>query len=128
MPNLIQNSCRKPEGRLAQNDVRSLTWPRNPRIYQAKNRGLIKGDQYYTDSERRTRIKLPVRATRVKGKERRREHDMKLPTISLLVLSLGISAFAQTDPVKINLGTADKFAVLAGAGISNDVARNSVES
>jgi hypothetical protein len=44
---------------------------------------------------------------------------MKLPTISLLVLSLGISAFAQTDPVKINLGTADKFAVLAGAGISN---------
>jgi hypothetical protein len=53
---------------------------------------------------------------------------MKLPTISLLVLSLGISAFAQTDPVKINLGTADKFAVLAGAGISNDVARNSVES
>jgi hypothetical protein len=44
---------------------------------------------------------------------------MKLLTISLLVLSLGISAFAQTDPVKINLGTADKFAVLAGAGISN---------
>jgi hypothetical protein len=44
---------------------------------------------------------------------------MKLLTISLLVLTLGISAFAQTDPVKINLGTADKFAVMAGAGISN---------
>src|SRR5580704_6263644 len=46
---------------------------------------------------------------------------MKLLTISFLVLSLGISAFAQTDTetVKIDLGTADKFAVLAGAGISN---------
>ena len=43
---------------------------------------------------------------------------MKLLTISLLILSLGISAFAQTDTVKINLGTADKFAVMAGAGIS----------
>jgi hypothetical protein len=46
---------------------------------------------------------------------------MKLLTISLLVLSLGISVFAQTDTetVKIDLGTADKFAVLAGAGIAN---------
>jgi hypothetical protein len=47
---------------------------------------------------------------------------MKVLTISLLVLSLlGIGAYAQTDTamVKINLGTADKFAVLAGAGITN---------
>jgi hypothetical protein len=48
--------------------------------------------------------------------------NMKVLTISLLVLSLlGIGAHAQTDTamVKINLGTADKFAVLAGAGITN---------
>jgi len=47
---------------------------------------------------------------------------MKVLTISLLVLLLlGIGAHAQTDPatVKINLGTADNFAVLAGAGITN---------
>jgi cellobiose-specific phosphotransferase system component IIC len=47
---------------------------------------------------------------------------MKLLTISLLALSLsGISAYAQTDTgaVKINLGTADKFAVLGGSGITN---------
>jgi hypothetical protein len=47
---------------------------------------------------------------------------MKLLTISLLALSLsGIGAYAQTDTdtVKINLGTADKFALLGGSGISN---------
>jgi hypothetical protein len=47
---------------------------------------------------------------------------MKLLTISLVVLSLlGIGAHAQTDTdtVKINLGTADKFALLGGSGISN---------
>jgi hypothetical protein len=48
---------------------------------------------------------------------------MKLLSISLLALSLsGMGAYAQTDTdpaVKINLGTADKFAVLAGAGITN---------
>jgi hypothetical protein len=46
---------------------------------------------------------------------------MKLLTISLLVLSLsGIGASAQTDTdtVKINLGTADKFALLGGSGIT----------
>ena len=47
---------------------------------------------------------------------------MKLLTISLLALSLsGIGAHAQTDTdaVKINLGTADKFALLGGSGITN---------
>src|ERR1022692_640707 len=48
---------------------------------------------------------------------------MKLLSISLLALSLsGMGAHAQTDTdlaVKINLGTADKFAVIAGAGITN---------
>ncbi len=47
---------------------------------------------------------------------------MKLLTISLLVLSsLAISAHAQTDSaaVKINLGTADNFALLGGSGITN---------
>ena|ERR1022692_1515912 len=48
---------------------------------------------------------------------------MKLLSISLLALSLsGMAAHAQTDTdlaVKINLGTADKFAVIAGAGITN---------
>jgi hypothetical protein len=47
---------------------------------------------------------------------------MKLLTISLLVLSsLGIGAQAQTDTaaVKINLGTADNFALLGGSGITN---------
>jgi len=51
---------------------------------------------------------------------------MKLLTISLLVLSLvGIGAHAQTDTdaVKINLGTADRFALLGGSGISNVSAR-----
>ncbi len=47
---------------------------------------------------------------------------MKLLTISLLALSLsGIGAYAQTDmdAVKITLGTADKFALLGGSGITN---------
>ena len=47
---------------------------------------------------------------------------MKLLTISLLALLLsGIGAYAQTDTdaVKINLGTADKFALLGGSGITN---------
>lgn len=47
---------------------------------------------------------------------------MKLLTISLLALSLsGIGAHAQTDTdaVKINLGTADKFALLGGSCITN---------
>jgi hypothetical protein len=47
---------------------------------------------------------------------------MKLLTISFVVLSLlGIGAYAQTDTdaVKINLGTADKFALLGGSGITN---------
>jgi hypothetical protein len=46
---------------------------------------------------------------------------MKVLTISLLVLLLGIGAHAQTDTaaVKISLGTADKFALLGGSGISN---------
>jgi hypothetical protein len=47
---------------------------------------------------------------------------MKLLTISLLVLSLsGIGASAQTDThtVKVNLGTADKFGLLGGFGITN---------
>src|SRR5271167_2414602 len=47
---------------------------------------------------------------------------MKLLTISLLAFSLsGIGAYAQTDTaaVKINLGTADKFALLGGSGITN---------
>lgn len=47
---------------------------------------------------------------------------MKLLTISLLALLLsGIGAHAQTDTdaVKINLGTADKFALLGGSGITN---------
>lgn len=47
---------------------------------------------------------------------------MKVFTISLLALSLlGIGAHAQTDAaaVKINLGTADKFALLGASGITN---------
>ena len=47
---------------------------------------------------------------------------MKLLTISLLVLSLlAIGAHAQTDAdaAKINLGTADKFAMLGASGITN---------
>jgi len=47
---------------------------------------------------------------------------VKLLTISLLALSLlGIAAHAQTDAaaVKINLGTADKFALLGASGITN---------
>jgi hypothetical protein len=47
---------------------------------------------------------------------------MKLFTISLLALSLsGIGAYAQTDAdtVKINLGTADKFGLLGGSGVTN---------
>ena len=47
---------------------------------------------------------------------------MKLLTISLLALLLsGLGAYAQTDmdAVKINLGTADKFALLGGSGITN---------
>ena len=47
---------------------------------------------------------------------------MKAFTISLLSLSLlGVGAHAQTDAaaVKINLGTADKFALLGGSGITN---------
>jgi hypothetical protein len=47
---------------------------------------------------------------------------MKLLTTSLLVLSLsGIGASAQTDTdtVKVNLGTADKFGLLGGSGITN---------
>jgi hypothetical protein len=54
---------------------------------------------------------------------------MKLLTISLLVLSsLAISAHAQTDSaaVKINLGTADKFALLGGSGITNTSANTLV--
>jgi len=50
------------------------------------------------------------------------EHAMKVFTISLLALSLlGIAAHAQTDAaaVKINLGTADKFALLGASGITN---------
>jgi hypothetical protein len=47
---------------------------------------------------------------------------MKLLTISVVVLSLlGIGAHAQTDSdnVKINLGTADKFALLGASGNTN---------
>jgi Ice-binding-like len=47
---------------------------------------------------------------------------LKPITISLLILSLlGTGALAQTDTaaVKINLGTADKFALLGGSGITN---------
>jgi len=47
---------------------------------------------------------------------------MKVFTIPLLALSLlGIGAHAQTDTaaVKINLGTADNFALLGGSGITN---------
>jgi hypothetical protein len=61
-----------------------------------------------------------VKVTR--GIKRRREKDMKLFTISLLALwLLGIGAYAQTDSdsLKINLGTADKFALLGGSGITN---------
>src|ERR1700686_2967764 len=50
-------------------------------------------------------------------------NKMKPIAISLLILSslLGIGALAQTDTaaVKINLGTADKFALLGGSGITN---------
>jgi hypothetical protein len=51
---------------------------------------------------------------------------MKLLTISLLALSLsGTGAYAQTDSdaLKINLGTADKFALLGGSGITNASSR-----
>ena len=51
---------------------------------------------------------------------------MKPLMISLLLLSLsGIGAHAQTDSdaLKINLGTADKFALLGGSGITNVSAR-----
>jgi hypothetical protein len=51
---------------------------------------------------------------------------MKLLTVFLLVLSLlGIGAFAQTDTgnVQINLGTADKFALLGASGITNTSAQ-----
>jgi hypothetical protein len=54
--------------------------------------------------------------------KRRRRQNMKLLTISLLVLSLlAIGAHAQTDAeaAKINLGTADKFALLGASGITN---------
>jgi hypothetical protein len=54
---------------------------------------------------------------------------MRLLTISLLALSLsGFGARAQTDPgaVKINLGTADRFALLGGSGITNVSARTFV--
>lgn len=47
---------------------------------------------------------------------------MKVFTISLLaLLLLGVGAHAQTDTgvVKINLGTADKFALLGGSGVTN---------
>src|ERR1700680_587198 len=59
----------------------------------------------------------PFRNRNEEGKQ-----DMKLLTISLLALSsLGIVAHAQSDTaaVKINLGTADKFALLGGSGITN---------
>jgi hypothetical protein len=49
-------------------------------------------------------------------------NKMKPIAISLLILSLsGIGALAQSDAaaVKINLGTADKFALLGGSGITN---------
>src|SRR5579864_5562306 len=52
----------------------------------------------------------------------KRGQEMKLLTISLLVLSsFGIGAQAQTETavVKINLGTADNFALLGGSGITN---------
>jgi len=51
---------------------------------------------------------------------------MKLLTISVVVLLLlGIGAHAQTDgdTLKINLGTADKFGLLGGSGITNISAR-----
>jgi hypothetical protein len=51
---------------------------------------------------------------------------MKLLTISLLVLSLlriGAHAQTDTDTLKINLGTADKFALLGSSGITNVSAR-----
>jgi hypothetical protein len=47
---------------------------------------------------------------------------VKLLTVFLLALSsLQVGAFAQSDPasVQINLGTADKFAVLGASGITN---------
>jgi len=47
---------------------------------------------------------------------------MKPLLISVMVLSLlGMGAYAQTDSdtLKINLGTADKFALLGGSGITN---------
>jgi hypothetical protein len=45
---------------------------------------------------------------------------MKLLTSCLFVLSLlGTGALAQTDKVIINLGTADKFALLGASGITN---------
>ncbi|MFZ0774683.1 MAG: ice-binding family protein [Candidatus Sulfotelmatobacter sp.] len=43
-----------------------------------------------------------------------------LPVFVLVLSSLGSGAFAQTDPaVAINLGTADKFALLGASGITN---------
>jgi hypothetical protein len=50
------------------------------------------------------------------------EGNMKLLTISLMVLSLleiGARAQTDTDALKINLGTADEFALLSGSGITN---------
>jgi hypothetical protein len=46
---------------------------------------------------------------------------MKVLTLSLVVLALAIGAYAETDTavVKINLGTADNFALLGGSGVTN---------
>src|ERR1700688_1863584 len=47
---------------------------------------------------------------------------MRLLTISLLALSslvIGAQAQTETPAVKINLGTADKFALLGGSGITH---------
>ncbi len=52
---------------------------------------------------------------------------MKLLAMSVVVVSLlGVGVCAQTDDaaVTINLGTADKFALLGGSGITNVRFRN----